>query len=377
MPVGTGKLDISLGSSDHEMVICKPKVMHGSVVGNKRLHTTRVMGSNERAMFAHELKKISWSNSYQADTCATQSNIFYDTLMCLVNKHFPIKTVNRHTNDKPWINDTFRHMIRRRQRAYLNKDKDQYHLYRNKVNRLCKQLKRNFYKNRIEDLQHKKPGQWWTRIKQLTGDSGDTSTTPLEDLANIETNGSLQTLANQINTFFCSLCSNMPPLSSDSSWLNLEINNVPDHYKITPDVVLNQLSKLNSRKATGPDQLPTWILKDFAPLLCNPVAAVWNSSIAEGFLPDIWKCGYISPIPKTTPMTSVEKDIRPITLTSILSKELETHVVRWLWAYFEKKIDPRQFGSVTKSSTIHAMVDLLHQVYNSTDNPKNFARLLL
>ena len=68
-----------------------------------------------------------------------------------------------------------------------------------------------------------------------------------------------------------------------------------------------QLSALKTHKAPGPDQIPTWVLKDFAPILAGPVAAIWNSSVREGFLPQVWKSAYLAPLPKDTHCIAVKK----------------------------------------------------------------------
>ena len=54
---------------------------------------------------------------------------------------FPIKTVTRHTADKPWITDLFRNLIRKRQRAYKSGNRDEYRVLRNMVNREFTKLK--------------------------------------------------------------------------------------------------------------------------------------------------------------------------------------------------------------------------------------------
>ena len=49
--------------------------------------------------------------------------------------HFPYKSVTRHTADKPWVTDYFRHLIRQRQRAIMSGDLDEARRLRNLVNR--------------------------------------------------------------------------------------------------------------------------------------------------------------------------------------------------------------------------------------------------
>ena len=76
-------------------------------------------------------------------------------------------------------------------------------------------------------------------------------------------------------------------------------------------------------KTAGPDGIQAWMLRDLAPILASPVCAIFNSSIRDGFVPSKWKSAIVSPLAKKSPPTSIEKDMRPISLTCILAKELE------------------------------------------------------
>ena len=56
---------------------------------------------------------------------------------------------------------------------------------------------------------------------------------------------------------------------------------------------------------------------------------------------------------------------------------MEEFVVKWVWDIIQDRVDPNQYGSIKKTSTTHALVDLLHQCYTSTDASKQYARILL
>ena len=56
---------------------------------------------------------------------------------------------------------------------------------------------------------------------------------------------------------------------------------------------------------------------------------------------------------------------------------MEEFVVKWVWDIVQDRVDPNQCGSIKKSSTTHALVDLLHQCYTSTDASKQYVRILL
>jgi hypothetical protein len=58
------------------------------------------------------------------------------------------------------------------------------------------------------------------------------------------------------------------------------------------------LSTLNARKATCPDGIPAWVLKENADILASSVADIINSSYKEAHLPESWKKADITPIPK-------------------------------------------------------------------------------
>ena len=62
------------------------------------------------------------------------------------------------------------------------------------------------------------------------------------------------------------------------------------------------LAKINVSKASGPDDIPGWLLRDHALILAHPVCTIFNASIREGFLPSNWKSANVIPIPKSTPL---------------------------------------------------------------------------
>jgi len=84
------------------------------------------------------------------------------------------------------------------------------------------------------------------------------------------------------------------------------------------------------RKAPGPDGLPNWILRDYAIMLCDPICAIFNASVQQEHYPPIWKMADVIPVPKVHPPTSIQSDLRPISLTATISKQSEAVVGRWI-----------------------------------------------
>ena len=133
---------------------------------------------------------------------------------------------------------------------------------------------------------------------------------------------------------------------------------------------------MTPKKSSGPDQIPSWILKDFSHILCGPICSIFNASIAQAYVPPIWKSANIVTIPKVNPPAQ-ENDLRPISLTPVLAKLLENFIYNWLWNEYLPHIDKSQFGSIPGSSTVLALIDLCHNWYFLTDSKKQALQVLL
>ena len=142
--------------------------------------------------------------------------------------------------------------------------------------------------------------------------------------------------------------------------------------------VLKKLSALNTNKVSGPDGIPSWALKENADLLAAPEADILNSSFLERHLPTSWKKADITPLPKTSPVSDADKHLRPISLTPILSRVGAEFVVDgYVKPAVLPKIDRNQYGSVPKSSTVHALISMLHNWYKDTDGNGSTVRVML
>ena len=118
----------------------------------------------------------------------------------MIDSCFPFKTVTRHTNDKPWITDNFRDLIRRRQRARKSGNHELANKLRNKVNRMAGRLRHNFYQSKVLSLGESSSRDWWKHMKTLMGGSTN-GVSELQGLANQHTDGYLQELANTSEQF--------------------------------------------------------------------------------------------------------------------------------------------------------------------------------
>ena len=355
-----------MGKSDHFAVISKPNKNAKYNKGAKKTKIVRASGKNEKALFAQALKSVNWSELYHLQSCREQFDFFDNTITHLLSDFFPLKTTTVHTKDKPWVTPEFKQLIKRRQYAKLSGDNETYKCLRNRINKQSKKLRPKFYKNKVQQLATSDSRQWWRHVKELVGLSRSDPVDTFTALANENANGDVLQLASLINEFFHSVSADLTPITTDNTYLNIQPQ-VEDKYLVSVEEVEKQLMCVKTGKAAGPDGIQAWMLRDLAPYFAPPVAAIFNSSIRESYIPDKWKAAIVSPLPKKSPPKIIEKDIRPISLTCILAKELERIVIKHYKIETKDKIDPMQFGNKQGVSTTHMLIKLLHEWQSQLD----------
>ncbi len=83
------------------------------------------------------------------------------------------------------------------------------------------------------------------------------------------------------------------------------------------------------------------------------------------------------PLPKKHPPKSVENDLRPISLTPIVSKVFESLVLeKWVTQTVLRKLD-NKFSGIPGTSTTDALVKMVHKWYEATDQPGSYARTVM
>ncbi|CAB4038353.1 RNA-directed DNA polymerase from mobile element jockey, partial [Paramuricea clavata] len=105
---------------------------------------------------------------------------------------------------------------------------------------------------------------------------------------------------------------------------------VPDHFLVDTGKVYSTLRHIKDFKVTkspGPYNIPNKILKTFAFELAPVVTDIYNASMVQGNFPQQLKRAFVIPIPKVSPLGSIENDFRPISLTSQIGKVMQRFYV--------------------------------------------------
>ena len=319
-----------IGSSDHYTILAKPNI----AISSKQTITKikiRDMRNSAWCAFGRWITKQNWSSVLSASTSKDKFDLFMSELDQAVNTFLPQKMIKKHPTDRPWITNTIKLWISRRQCVFQQQGKNSkdYSFWRNKVQRAIQLAKSNYFHSKVADVDRVSPVKWWKEIKKLSGQN------IRQEWYHqfLDNNMDIESLANTVNDFFVSLTDHFAPLSQPTPPMH-----IPEEFLVTESEVFKSLASLQISKAIGPDNIPNRILKEFAPELAPVICNIYNQSMKEANIPSPLKSSIV--IPKISAPQTIENDLRPISLTSSMAKVMEGFTCTRLLKDLEGKIDP-------------------------------------
>ena len=226
----------------------------------------------------------------------------------------------------------------------------------------------SFYDNKICPIRKSCPKAWWKQINKIIGKKSSKPTI-LNPVTHCQMDD--KWTANHINEFFASLTKEYPKVNNE--WLELQCQgSLPS---VSVEEVREKLEKIDINKSPVPCDPYMKILKIFANNFAIPLADIFNESFQMQTFPSDWKKYRIVGVPKITPCNSFE-EMRPIALTSALGKLQEHFAVKWLYEDINGKISNSQYGGLPKSSTVLALLRLLHNWHEAMDVTQRVIRIV-
>lgn len=342
---------------------------------SRKVVTRRDTRTSKRLELGRYLCGIDWSLVDLAVTCEEKLSILSEVVEIGLSHIMPEMQSRVHVNDPPWITSEFKELIAQRQRAFRSGDLVSFRSYRNAVNRERKRLRSNYFTTKVKHLKESKPSQWWASVKRIAGmtpSSGSENVLSLLQHVDGCNNLIASETANVVNCAFLEPMKSFVPIEpATPSWDE-------STFEVSEPEVLFALKQLKSNKAGGPDKIPNWFLKEYAEILAQPFTSILNASFVERRLPPSWKSADVVPLPKQRPVETINKHLRPISLTPAMSKVAEDFVVRsHVGPAVLKQIDPDQYGGIPNSSTLHALISMVHRWTEATDGSGAAVRVVL
>ena len=111
-------------------------------------------------------------------------------------------------------------------------------------------------------------------------------------------------------------------------------NSVFQFQEINETTIHQMISKLDNRKASANDSIPTKFLVNYNDIIANPISSIYNNSILESTFPSSLKLADITPAHKKKE-TTFKDNYRPVSLLPSVSKIFEHNMADQISNFFE------------------------------------------
>ena len=355
------------GISDHDIVVVDMKLTAKLIKPPKRkIFLYKKAEFNEISELINEFDRSLTEEHLQASDVNSLWDNFQTTLQAAIDKYVPSKLSSTRYNS-PWIDQSIRRDIRRKQRLYnkarksgSSKDWENFKSLR----RLIRKAHNQYVNNVIgESLKSDNTKPFWKFIKSTRQE--------VFGISSLSTGGRRVSCARDkaqaLNQQFPSVFTK----ENLEEFPVLDHHDMPDLPKLTITVagVQKLLEDLQPNKTTGPDQIPAKILKSCASSLAPVLQKIFQKSVNTGVLPKGWLKANVVPIYKKGERTNPE-NYRPVSLTSIPCKILEHIIFRHIKDHLDihDVITHHQHGFRKGRSCETQLAGLINDLAKTLDN---------
>ena len=300
-------------------------------------------------------------------------------LMGVVNKHAPIRETRIGKKRSPWITPNI--LQKMRTRDYLKKKfettKDilTWNLYkkaRNELNNILKQSKRAYFRTNLDSAKNN-PKKTWNLINQLSS----RNLNKCSNVNTVEFNGVEITdrheVAEAFNTHFTeigeNLANNIPKTDVNPTSYIKPTNSVFSFKMTDVNYVKDLLREINTKKSSGPDNIPSKLLKIAMNVVAPSLTHIFNKSLCTSIYPKDWKMANVTPIYKNGAKCDLN-NYRPISVISVVAKVFERIIHDQFYHYLTSNelLTNCQSGFRAKHSTVTSLLETTNKWSINIDN---------
>ena len=274
----------------------------------------------------------------------------WESLMkSLIDHHFPLKKKRIRKQTHPWLDSTVLKVMRTRDQVHkraktslLSSDWNEYKLLRNKVTALNREVRKNYFRNKLEENRDK-PKVFWDTLRQVLPSKNyiteiDQIVVDCKELID------KHDIANFLNDYFTTIASSLlASQQSHGSPVDLQqdgLTSISNHrfkcHAVSENDVFKVLRTTYISKATGEDSIPAKVIRTAASYISNGVANLFNASFQHGRFPPIWKTARVAPLFRPNVIITDQSQYFPVSqkcrnrLLTIISSDLHMKMCRRL-----------------------------------------------
>ena len=353
----------NVGSSDHRAVFTSVHICANHDDPIKR--TTWLWKQGNWNGMREELNEVNWDEILVGDI-DDQVEAFSQLVLEMQQRFIPHRTYTVKPSDQPWFGYQCRIAADAKMRAWnrfkRNRTRRNKQLHVNACRRM-KEVQQWAIHQWQQDIRTKlvtksmSSKEWWHTVKQQQGFTDDDSIPPLtrEDGSVAVTS---KDKAESLASYFASKMTVPDPICSPPD-IPTRTNIRLSTCRTNIFEVEKHLHDTDVKKATGPDNVSPYILKNCAHQLAEPLTKLFNGCIEQQIWPKQWKRARVVAVHKKKSRTCIA-NYRPISLLSVVGKVYEKILTKALTDYLDKHylLSAKQFGFRKERSTADLLLNM-------------------
>lgn len=283
-----------------------------------------------------------------------------------ITEYVPIRR-KKTQRQNPWITREIIHLKRRirrkRKRSTQNQNHHEIRCLKDELTLKLQNARSTFYDQTLPSFLKESPEKFWRFL------SNSKHTVDQLRIDGTVTNN-LQNIANALNKCFQTSFTERDLHSSEDT--------IPaaffgpsrmDDITISQEGIFSLLLKINVRKSSGADNIPTAFLQRYSELVSEYLYVLFNASLHQCMLPSDWLTAKVVPVFKSGDKLD-PANYRPISLISTCCKIFEHIVASHIIQHLESKnfFVQYQHGFRKNVSTITQLVSVIHDFTSAVDN---------
>ena len=296
-------------------------------------------------------------------------NEFVRTLKDGQERHIPHRKIRSGKNDPKWMTSRLRSLIGMKRGVYKRiregevELRDRYTLLARTIKKSIRKAKRD-YEIRVATNVKSNPKGFFQLYKTKNRDRIG----PLKvDEGTIVSN---REMSEVLNKYFLSVFT-----QEDLTYIPdaLQLFTGGDENRLTGISIIREdinkeIDRLSSTKSPGVDLIYPRVLKECRDIVSGKLTKIFNKSVSTGEVPSLWRQANVVPIFKKGDR-SEKSNYRPISLTSVIGKMLESIIAKRIREHLEvnELIADSQHGFTKGKSCLTNLLSFYRTVYEAAD----------
>lgn len=356
-----GQMDAP-GFSHHDLIYASLKI---------RIPKPKAVILNQRNFARMNLTELdkdasstNWAMVENLDSVDEKIEFLRVSIINIFDRHAPLRPVKLKHKPSPWLNDTIRKAMKRRNQAFRKykqgRNEETWEIYkkfRNRCNMLCRNAKRRHI---AEQIELSTPAGIWKFLRSI----GIGKPKSLDSKVPCD--------LNSLNVYFTS-CTSLDPAMKLETLKEIENRPHPvvatfDFELVSQDFIHKAVQSLKS-KAVGSDDIGRVMIMFILKHLLHALAHIINFSLATGCFPDMWRKAHVLPLPKI-PNPLLPNHFRPISILPFLSKVIESVVHKQVTEFLTNAnlFNTFQSGFRAGHSTTTALLKVTEDIRANMEN---------